>query len=114
MTIKIFFVVLLFHAVMTPSNISQERIFHSYTVLLNVVQVDDEFGKKKDVFSTFECCEEVWTFRAAELFKIHQKRILSSCKKRRVGYNRYLNLDARILFCNGHKLKNNNNLFYIN
>ena len=37
MTNKIFFVVVLFHQVMTRSDISQECIFHSCTVLLNVV-----------------------------------------------------------------------------
>ena len=59
----------------------------------------------KDALSTFEGCEEIWTFRAAELFKIHLNKVLSSCKKQRVGYNKDLNLDAIILFCNGHKLK---------
>ena len=59
----------------------------------------------KDVLSTFEYCEEVWALRAAELFEVHLNQVLSSCKKSRFVYIKDLNINANILFCNGHKLK---------
>ena len=59
----------------------------------------------KDVLCTLECCDEFWAFRTAELFEIHLKQIMSSCKKRLVVYIQDLNINANMLFCNGHKLK---------
>ena len=104
MTIKIFFVVVLFNTAMTRSDISQECIFHSCTVLLKIVQVDDEFVTKGCVvyIRRLRGCLDI---QSCGIIKIHLNRILSFCKKQRVGYNKDLNLGATILFCNGHKLR---------
>jgi len=101
MTIKIFFLCVLFLAGMTRSDLSEKCIFPGYTVLLNIVQVDDEF-EGKSVFAAMEGCEVFWAFRAAELFMIHLNQVLSSCKKSRIGYNKELNVEATIIFCHHH------------
>jgi hypothetical protein len=104
MTIKILFLRVLFLALMIRSNLSEEYIFPSYTVLLNIVRWMMNL-EGKDVLFTLEGCEEFRAFRAAELFRIHLNHVLSPCKKRCVDYNKYLTLDATILSCIWHILK---------
>jgi hypothetical protein len=85
----------LFLAVVIRSDISEECIVPSFTVLLDIVWVGDEF-EGKSLLATMECCEGIWPIRNAELFRM--PHYLLSCNKRRVGCNKDLNIDANINF----------------
>ena len=54
----------------------------------------------KNALATLKDCEEVWTIRAAELFRIYLNQVPSSRKKTACLIQKNSKLDSTIRFCN--------------